>query len=135
MLNESSYHNPLNLGLFKFLTPNYGDILIYSINNYEEEFSSKKIDELDFVRQIRVFGNGISRRESALVVNTLLDNEVSIGKLWNCCTLRLTDDNTLILSASKPLMELYHSIKVCTIVNAVTAVVTSLYYHLKAANE
>ena len=119
MLNKSSYHNPLNLGLLKFIAGNLNIAFgINSIKNYEEEFSSNKIEDLDFVREITIFGNNISRRESTLVVNTLLGNEVTIGQLWNCCTLRLTSESTLILNASEPLMELYHSIKVCTVVSA-----------------
>jgi len=118
MIDKSSYHNPLNPGLLKFIAENYNfAFYIDSVKNYEEEFSSKTIDDLDFVTEITVFGSNISRRESILVVNTLLGNEVTIGQLWNCCTLRLTSDSTLILIASEPLMELYHSMKVCTVVS------------------
>ena len=114
MLGTSSYHNPFNIGLVKFLASKYEKVqLIDSVKNYEREFSSKEVESL--VREIKVVGN-ISKRESTLVVNTLLENKVTVGQLWNFCSAKLTSDNTVtfILDDSAPLLEFYYSVKVCT---------------------
>ena len=88
-------------------------VLINSVRNYEKEFSCKEIEYfLDFIEEITIIGS-ISTRESTLIVNTLLENKVTVGQLWNFCTPRLTNDRTLILDASEPLLEFYYSIKVC----------------------
>ena len=109
----SSYHNPFNLGLLKFLANKYREVdLIDSVKNYEKKFSCKEIKDIDFVREIEVVGN-ISKIESTLVINTLLENKVTIGQVWNFCSPRL-DDDTLILDASESLLEFYYSVKVCT---------------------
>ena len=112
MLGTSSYHNPFNIGLVKFLASKYEKVqLIDSVKNYEREFSSKEVEGL--VREIKVVGN-ISKRESTSVVNTLLENKVTVGQLWNFCSAKFTNDNTLILDDSEPLLEFYYSVKVCT---------------------
>ena len=123
MLNGSSYYNPLNSGLFKFLADKSGDtFLMISVKNYNEKFSCEKIKDLHFIKEITVIGNNISESESTLIGNTLLDNKVTIGQLCNLCTPRLTDYNvyhhdinpsTLILDATEPLLEFYYSVKVC----------------------
>ena len=119
MLQRSSYNNPYNLGLLKFLAANETENLfcINSVENYEREFSCKKIEDLHFIKEITVNGNSISRSESTSIVNTLLENKVTIGQLWNVCTPRVNKDpigfdDTLILDASESLMEFYYSIKV-----------------------
>ena len=123
MLKGSSYYNPLNSGLFKFLADKSGDIfLINSLKNYDKAFSCEKIEDLSFINKITVIGNNISESESTLIGTTLLDNKVTIGQLCNLCTPRVTDyivyfddDNvsTLILDATEPLLEFYYSVKVC----------------------
>jgi len=89
--------------------------LINSMKNYEKEFSCKKIEDLD--ETITEIGN-LSKRKSALIVNSLLENKVTIGQLWNLCTPRLSKTiirpRTFILDASAPLLEFYNSIKVCS---------------------
>ena len=111
MLGTISYHNPFNIGLVKFLASKYENVqLIDSVKNYEREFSSKEVES--FVREIKMVGN-ISKRESTLVVNTLLQNKVTVGQLWKFCSAKLTNDNTLILDDSEPLLEFYYSVKVC----------------------
>ena len=123
MLNGSSYYNPLNTGLFKFIADKSGDVfLVNSVKNYEKRFSCVKIEDLNFIKEITVIGNNISESESTLIVKTLLDNKVTIGQLCNLCTPRVTDYNvgsgdfntsTLILDATEALLEFYHSVKVC----------------------
>ena len=118
VLKRSSYHNPINVGLFKFLANKSGDVfLINSMKNYEKEFSCMKIEDLD--ETITEIGN-LSGRKSALIVNTLLENKVTIGQLWNLCTPRCSNaiftPRTVILDASAPLLEFYNSIKVCSYV-------------------
>ena len=131
MLKGSSYYNPLNPGLFKFLADKSVDrFLINSLRNYDKKFSYEKIEDLDFIKRITVTGNNISESESTLIGNTLLDNKVTIGELCNLCTPRVTDYDatsyvllsmfedcnancTLILDATEPLLEFYYSVKVC----------------------
>ena len=123
MLKGSSYYNPLNSGLFKFLADKSGDtFLINSLKNYDKAFSCEKIEDLSFINKITVIGNNISESESTLIGTTLLDNKVTIGQLCNLCIPRVTDYNlyrndrnasTLILDATEPLLEFYYSVKVC----------------------
>ena len=123
MLNGSSYYNPLNPGLFKFLADKSGDtFLMNTVKNYDKRFSCKKIEDLHFIRKITVIGNNISESESTLIGSTLLDNKVTIGQLCNLCSPRVTDydvwlgcnnTSTLILDATEPLLEFYYSVKVC----------------------
>ena len=123
MLKGSSYYNPLNTRLFKFLADKSGDTyLINSLKNYDKAFSCEKIEDLSFINKITVIGNNISESESTLIGTTLLDNKVTIGQLCNLCTPRVTDydvyldddnDSTLILDATEPLLEFYYSVKVC----------------------
>ena len=123
MLNGSSYYNPLNPGLFKFLADKSGNtFLMNSLKNYDKIFSCAKIEGLYFIKNITVIGNNISESESTLIGNTLLDNKVTIGQLCNLCTPRVPDYNvydlfnnasTLILDATEPLLEFYYSVKVC----------------------
>ena len=119
ILKKSSYHNPLNIGLLKFLVANETESVycINSVENYERKFSCTKIEDLDFIKEITVNGNSISRSESTSIVSTLLENEVTMGQLWNVCKPRINKDtsgryDTLILDASESLMEFYYSIKV-----------------------
>ena len=120
MLENSSYYNPINPGLLKFLANKLGIVyLINSVKNYEAKFSCKNIEDIDFICETTVIGNNISRKESTLIVNALLENKVTIGKLWNICTPRCTPGpgtsltRILTLDASKPLLEFYYSVKVC----------------------
>ena len=123
MLNGSSYYNPLNPGLFKFLADKSGDtFLMNSMKNYNESFSCEKIKDLNFIKEITVIGNNISESESTLIGNTLLDNKVTIGQLCDLCTPRVPDYNvydldfyprTLILDVTEALLEFYYSVKVC----------------------
>ena len=130
MLDGSSYYNPLNSGLFKFLADKSGDtFLINSLKNYDKAFSCEKIEDLSFINKITVIGNNISESEPTLIGTTLLGNNVTIGQLCNLCTPRVTgykvitsvlgmfvDHNancTLILDATEPLLEFYYSVKVC----------------------
>ena len=124
MLKGSSYYNPLNSGLFKFLADKSGDtFLMNSLKNYDKAFSCEKIEDLSFINKITVIGNNISESESTLIGTTLLDNKVTIGQLCNLCTPRVPDYNvdigirnancTLILDATEPLLEFYYSVKVC----------------------
>ena len=121
MLNESSYYNPFNPGLLKFLANKFRDrYLIKSVKNYEEEFSYKKIEDLDFIREIMVIGN----EESASIVTTL-QKKMTIGEVWRFCRPKLIkhttnvcnnliNAGTLILDSSEPLLSFYYSIKVCS---------------------
>ena len=123
MLKTSSYYNPLNPGLFKFLADKSGDVfLVNSVKNYEKRFSCEKIEGLNFIKEITVIGNNISETESILIVNTLLNNKLTIGQLCNLCIPRVTgydvdqydfNASTLILDATECLLEFYHSVKVC----------------------
>ena len=123
MLKTSSYYNPLNTGLFKFLADKSGDAyLVNSVKNYEKRFSCEKIEGLNFIKDIKVFGNNTSETERTLIVNTLLNNKVTIGQLCNLCTPRVNGYNvdqynfntsTLFLDATESLLEFYHSVKVC----------------------
>ena len=127
MLKRSSYYNPLNTGLFKFLADKSGDVfLVNSVKNYEKRFSCEKIERLNFIKDIKVIGNNISETESVLIVNTLKDNKVTIGQLCNLCLPRVTGyrvtlsalsvvnaNSTLILNATESLLEFYNSVKVC----------------------
>ena len=121
MLNRSSYYNPINPGLLKFLADKSGDVfLINSVKNYVKEFSCK---DLNFLRNITIIGNNISSRESTLIVNTLLENKITIGQLCNLCSPKIPNyniyhynavDYTLILDATESLLEFYYSVKVCS---------------------
>ena len=123
LLKSSSYYSPINIGLLKFLANKSGlTNFMNSVKNYEQEFSCTKIKDLHFIREITVDGN-ISISESTLVVNTLLEHQVTVGQLWNFCTPRLTNivygdefiitnAETLILDASQPLLQFYNSAKV-----------------------
>ena len=115
MLEKSSYHNPFNPGLLKFLANELGLVyLINSVKNYEAKFSCINIEDIHLICGTTVIGNNISRKESTLIVNALLENKVTIGKLWNICTPRITPSNRILtLDASKPLLEFYYSVKVC----------------------
>ena len=122
ILKTSSYYNPLNTGLFKFLADKSGDaFLVNSVKYYEKRFSCEKIERLNFVTDIKVIGNNISETESALIVVTLLNNKVTIAQLCNLCIPRVISYNvhsvnnasTLILDATEALLEFYHSVKVC----------------------
>ena len=123
MLKGSSYYNPLNTALFKFLADKSGDtFLMNSLKNYDKAFSCEKIEDLCFINKITVIGNNISESESTLIGTTLLDNKVTIGQLCNLCIPRVTDYDvylsvnancTLILDATEPLLEFYYSVKVC----------------------
>ena len=125
MLNGSSYYNPINPGLLKFLADKSGDVfLINCVKNYEKEFSCKNIDDLYFIRDITIIGNNISSRESTLIVNTLLENNMTIGQLWNLCSPKIpnygvyddvADYYTVILDATESLLEYYYSVKVCSL--------------------
>ena len=121
MLNGSPYYNPINPGLLKFLADKSGDVfLINSVKNNEKEFSCKNIDDLYFIGDITIIGNNISSRESTLIVNTLLENKMTIGQLWNLCSPKIPNYNltniscTLILDATESLLEFYYSVKVCS---------------------
>lgn len=123
----SSYHNPVNIGLLKFLADKSKDMnFINSVNNYESKFSCVKICNL--YSCINVEGTYI--KESDLIVNTLWENEVTVGQLWNFgCILRVVQNfdewfyewfdefnewsEFLYLNASAPLLEFVKSIKVC----------------------
>ena len=123
MLKGSSYYNPVNPGLLKFLAGKSGDLfLINSVRKYEKEFSCKNIKDLDFIRDIKVIRNNISSRESTLIVKTLLENNMIIGQLWNLCSPKIPkydakvfmfDGYTLILDATESLLKFYYSVKVC----------------------
>ena len=125
MLNESFYYNPFNPGLLKFLADKFRDrYLSNSVKNYEEEFSYKKIEGLDFIREIMVIGNDLSREESASIVTTL-QKTMTIGEVWRFCRPKLIkhttnvcnnliNADTLILDPSEPLLSFYYSIKVCS---------------------
>ena len=123
MLKGSSYYNPLNTGLFKFLADKSGDtFLMNSLKNHDKKFSCETIEDLYFINKITVIGNNISESESTLIGTTLLDNKVTIGQLCNLCTPRVTGYNvrldnfntsTLILDATESLLEFYYSVKVC----------------------
>ena len=114
ILKGSSYYNPLNPGLLKFLANKLGKVyLINSVKTYEDMLSCKTIEDLDFKSGITVTGNNISRRESTLIVNSLMENKVTIGQLCNICSPRVVKTSILILDASKPLLEFYYSVKVC----------------------
>ena len=124
MLNGSSYYNPLNSGLFKFLADKFGDTFLRnSLRNYDKAFSCEKIEDLSFINKITVIGNNISESESTFIGTTLLDNKVTIGQLCNLCTPRIpgydaydlfnNNASTLILDATEPLLEFYYSVKVC----------------------
>ena len=124
MLRRSSYYNPINPGLLKFLADKSGDVfLINSVKNYEKEISCKNIKDLDFIRDITIIGNTISSRESTLIVNTLLENKMTIGQLWNLCSPKIPNYDiydyytvvyTLILDATESLLKFYYSVKVCS---------------------
>ena len=124
MLEGSSYYNPINPGLLKFLADKSGDVyLINCVKNYEKSFSCENIKDLDFIGNITVIGNNISSRESTLIVNTLLENKMTIGQLWNLCSPKIPNyniydynivDYTLILDATESLLEYYYSVKVCS---------------------
>ena len=123
MLKTSSYYNPLNTGLFKFLADKSGDMfLVNSVKSYEKRISCEKIEGVNFIKDIKVIGNNIPETESALIVHTLLNNKVTIGQLCNLCIPRVTgyvvdswfdNHSTLILDATEALLEFYHSVKVC----------------------
>ena len=124
MLNGSSYHNPINPGLLKFLANNYGNsYLINSVINYENEFSSKKLEDLNIARDIIVTGNNVSKEYSDLIVACLLENKITVGQLRNVCTPRLVRkytsisdvlnyENSIVLDASTSLLECFHSFQV-----------------------
>ena len=132
MLKGSSYYNPINPGLLKFLADKSGDVfLINCVKNYEKEFSCENIEDIDLIGDITIIGNNISSRESTLIVNTLLENKMTIGQLWNLCSPKIPnydifdyndvyDDNddivgyTLTLDATESLLEFYYSVKVCS---------------------
>ena len=125
MLNESSYHNPINPGLLKFLGNKYGNsFLINSVMNYENEFSSKTLEDIEIARDITVTGNNISKEYSDLIVACLLENKVTVGQLWNVCTPRvvrkytsisdtLNYESAIVLDASTSLLQFFHSFQVC----------------------
>ena len=124
MLKGSSYYNPINPGLLKFLADKSGDVfLINSVKNYEKKFSFKSVKDLDFIGNIAIIGNNISSRESTLIVNILLENKMTIGQLWNLCSPKMPNYDiydyhvvgyTLILDATESLLEYYYSVKVCS---------------------
>ena len=114
MLGQSPYNNPFNPGIWKVLANKSGNVYLNnSVDNYEKAFSCKKIENLNFLKNITVIGNKVSKRESTAIVSILLENKVTIGQIWNLCTPKLTDDNTLVLDASEPLLEFYCSAMVC----------------------
>ena len=132
MLKGSFYYNPINPGLLKFLADKSREVyLINSVKNYTRKFSCEKIKDINFIRKIIVIGSNISGRESTLIVNTLLENKVTIGQLWNLCSLKLVDykinyaDSTLILDATEPLLKFYHSVKVCNYNIAIIIILTA----------
>ena len=123
MLKGSSYYNPLNLGLLKFLASKFRNkYLDNSVRNYEEEFSYRKVEDLDFIREITVIGNDISREVSTSIV-TSLKEKMTVGEVWKFCspilikhTTNVCDNlitaDTLILDPSEPLLSFYYSVKV-----------------------
>ena len=111
MLEKSSYYNPFNPGLLKFLADKMKIMyLINYVKSYEEKFSCISIKDTALIAETKVIG--ISERESTLIVNALLENKVTIGKLWNICTPKYFN-HTLFLDPSSPLLEFYYSVKVC----------------------
>ena len=122
MLKESSYYNPFNPGLLKFLANEFRDVfLINSVKNYEETFSYKIIQDLDFIREVTIVGDMV-REESTLIVATLKER-MTIGEVMKFCTPRVTkhktnisgnliNGDTLILDSSESLLNFYYSIKV-----------------------
>ena len=122
MLKGSSYYNPINPGLLKFLADKSGDVfLINSVNSYYKEFSCINIKDLDLIGDISITGNNISSRECTLIVNTLLENKMTVGQLWNLCSPKIpyytihhiyAVGYTLILDATESLLEYYYSVKV-----------------------
>ena len=111
MLTGSSYHNPFNPGLLKRLANKSRDIwLICCVKNYEKKGLGTKLDEMVFT-EIKITGNNVSEKESDLIVETLLENKMTVGQLWNYCTPRLTKC-VLILDASEDLLKFYYSVKV-----------------------
>ena len=119
-LENSLYYNPISPGLLRFLANKIGDMcLINSVKYYEEMISCKNIEDMNFIRETKVIG--VSNGESTLIVNALLGNKVTIGKLWNICTPRITTSTSTInkvltLDASKSLLEFYYSVKVCSFI-------------------
>ena len=122
MLKDSSYYNPLNLGLLKFLANKFKDIhLIDSVRSYDKEVSHIKIKDLDFITEIIMIGN-IDREKSTSIIATLKE-KMTIEEVLKFCTPRLTkrttsisgnqiNANTLILDYSEHLHNFCYSIKV-----------------------
>ena len=122
VLRNSSYYCCFNPGLLKHLANKSGNLyLINTMKNYEKQFSSVELKDVDFFKKIIIAGNDISTMKSDLIASTLLDNHVTIGELWNLCIPRLVPNNVfivptnsnLVLDASTPLLNFYNSIKVC----------------------
>ena len=122
MLDEFSYYCPFNPGLLKHFAHKSKNVyLIKTVENYEERFSQVELSDLPFVNKVKLFGDDISAKESDLIANTLLENRITVGELWNLCSPRIVYGarisfaaSELILNASEPLLKFYRSIKVCT---------------------
>ena len=123
MLDGSSYHCHYNTGLLKHLANKSGNLyLISSLKNFEKKWSHLELKDLPLIEKITLVGNRVSEKDSDLIVNSLLENRVTVGQLWDLCSPRLIDDHNgsfavhtgnLILDASTSLLNFYYSIKVC----------------------
>ena len=127
MLKTSSYHCYFNPGLLKHLANKSENLyLINTVKNYEKKLSHVELKDVHFLKKVVLVENNIPMKNSDLIANTLLENHVTIGELWNLCTPRLVDDDgsiyplltifgnlNLILDASTSLLNFYYSIKVC----------------------
>lgn len=113
-LKISPFYNFLNLGLLRFLAASHTfGSLTASVRNYEETFNSVKLQDLQFIREIKVAGANIPKQDHALIVSVLKEQDITIGQLQKMCTPRyLHLYNTVTLDFGVDLPDFYHSIKV-----------------------
>jgi len=113
-LKSSPFYNFLNPRLLKHLAiKSTIKHLIDSVRDYEETYNSVKLQDLSFIREVKVTGDNIPEQDHGLVVSAMQEQGITIGQLQGMCTPRyLHLYDTVILDFGIDLPDFYHYIKV-----------------------
>ena len=114
VLKSSPLYNFLSTKLLRYLANVFGITkLTLSLEMYEERINSLKLQDLPFIKEVKVTGENIPEQDHALVVSAILEHGITIGQLQEMCTPRyLHLYNTVILNFGRDLPDFYYFIKV-----------------------
>jgi len=116
-LKSFPLYNFLDTGLLRHLAKFLGEVeLIDFVQMYEERFSSFKLRDLLFIKELKVTGENIPEQDHTLVASAILEHGITIGQLHKMCIPKyLHLYNTVILDFGRNLPDFYHFIKVSAI--------------------